>query len=314
MPLVFAGARIDCDHRVAVDVRSGPVAAVIVVRRAGDGEIGGAGAGVVGRLEAPHVGTAAILPAIAPGIVIGLTFVRRGVELPQSLAGHDVVAARIACRALRVLKRGRADNHGVARNRRRAAIARAAHRDRAVLAKVGDGGAGGSVERVDAVARRYQDARGMAGIARPIADAAPGEGAGAGIGALAGRQIAFVDPDFLAGGGIERDHPALRREVHDAFDHNRHGGVEGAQGIGPGGCQFGHVAAVNIGQRRIAGGGGIALNAGPVAIGRYGLGNEATGRSAGQHSRGSRLKHRSHCHCCRITLSPDVALPVQATC
>ena len=178
VPDVFAGLRLDRDDRVAVGVVAGAIATVVVGRRAADRDIDDAALDVDRRVERPHVGARAILPAarvvgrvLAPGLVPRLSWLRHGPELPQLRTGDDVEGARVAGRALRNLLRRRADDGDVAVDRRRAAVAHADGHG-AIGAEAGSRLPGRGVDRHQAVAGHEQDARAVGCVTWPVADSA----------------------------------------------------------------------------------------------------------------------------------------------
>ncbi len=263
MPQIFAGLDVERDDRVAIDVRARPAAAPIIGRGRAYRHIDHAARLIDRGRERPLVGARTPLPAIAPGVVIFLPRQRHGLEFPELPASAHIEGALVARHADRIFRGGSADHRYVARDRRRAAIADtdigitidAEPLDRLTI---------GRAQRDHPRAVHHQDARGRTGIARPIADAAgrdPAAGAGLGI------TLDRVEPDLLAGAGIDCDDAAARGEVHRAVDHQRHDRVIGAHRVAPGELELRHVRAVDLLERRIARRGKIAVDRPPVAVG-----------------------------------------------
>src|SRR5690606_15682767 len=89
--------------------------------------------------ERPHVRAAAALPTVAPGLVVRLSGLRDGLELPKLLAGDDIEGARVAGIAVgHGFRARRADDRDVLVDRRRCAVT-GAHGDAAVLAEARHG-------------------------------------------------------------------------------------------------------------------------------------------------------------------------------
>ena len=92
------------------EVLADAVGAVVVEGRRAGGEVGDA-ALVVDAEFAPGVGAADVLPGVLrPGFVAEFAGVRHGVELPDELAGDDVVGAQVARRREVAFARGRAED------------------------------------------------------------------------------------------------------------------------------------------------------------------------------------------------------------
>ena len=190
---------------------------------------------------------------------------RHRLELPQHLAGARVVGARITRDADRVLERGRADDHDVLEDRRRAAIRRI-NGHRTVGTEASGRLARLHIDRHQARASNYQQPRAKRPITRPIAESAGREPAAAATAARArvGPLGRLVDPQFLAGIGIKRDDAVGDREIHRSADDERGRGVEPLHRVRPLEGQLADVRFVDLVQRGEASRGKIAVDRAPV--------------------------------------------------
>ena len=96
VPHALAGARVERDQAVRVEVAADAIGAVVVVGRRAGREVGDAAARV-DRDLAPRVGAADVLPGVlGPRLVALLAGMRHRVERPHQLAGDDVEGAQRA--------------------------------------------------------------------------------------------------------------------------------------------------------------------------------------------------------------------------
>ena len=235
VPAPFAGADVDRDDALAVEIRAGPKAAVHVAVRRFDGQIRQPKL-LVGRDRGPDTGVAAARPrgVVEPGFVAGLAGLRHGMESPEQLAGHDVETADVADdvvglvgRRERRMRRGHHDH--VARDRRRrvgtdlapvpivALIERRFEIDDAIVTEGLDGATRRRVQRDELIARRDVDDA-LVVAALPKREPAAREltrcfGAARAL-------VEAVDPELLAGRSVERRHGAActARGVQHAVD------------------------------------------------------------------------------------------------
>ena len=99
IPFQFSGDGVHRDERIAVQVGAFAVAAPEIRRRAAERHVDHPALFVERHGESPHVHARAIFPAVVfPRLVAGLARLRNGMEIPQLLAGADIVGARIAGR------------------------------------------------------------------------------------------------------------------------------------------------------------------------------------------------------------------------
>ncbi len=160
---------------------------------------------------------------------------------------------------------------------RRAAIGNA-DIDRAAIAEALHQFAGGRIECHHHVPAHDDHAWRQVAFAGPVTHAASGK-AGKGAG---GNAFGLVHPDLLPGCSVERDDAGLGGDVHIAVHHHRHGGVECAQSIAPRFRELAHIAAVDILERGIAGGGEVTVDGAPVALGHGVLRDHAIACRTGQ--------------------------------
>ena len=222
VPHALAGARVERDQRVRVEVAADAIGAVVVVGRRAGREVGDAAARV-DRDLAPGVGAADVLPGVLrPRLVALLAGMRHRVERPHQLAGDDVVGAQRARRRQVAFAGRRAEQQQVLEDLARRARLHAADQrgvaadalaqvDEAVRAERQDRLAGGGVDGLEVVVD-LEDQPAIAAVrALPVVDAAPGDAAQPG-----------VDPQLLAGGRVERDERlVLRQHVHRGADDDR---------------------------------------------------------------------------------------------
>ncbi len=281
VPAIFAGLHVERDQGIAVDVVARPAAAPVVGRRGADGNEDQAEVLVHGGHERPLVGARAAPPAVAPSVMVFLSGQGHGLEFPELPAGPHVEAARIARDAERILRRGGADLGDVAGDGRRTAVGDA-HRGIAAVAEGLRHLPAGGVERKHARPDHDQDARRRLRIPRPIADASRRYA----LEGLVRVARLGMDPDLLAGVGVEGDDPVGGGEIHDPPDHQGRGGVVAAQRIGPRRRQLRHIGAIDLVERRKAGGGQVAIDRPPVAVRngdlRFGPGDRRRGEQRRQ--------------------------------
>ncbi len=87
VPLLFARRRIERHERIAIEICSRSIAAVVVVGETADWQEHDA-ASDIDCHQAPDVSTGSVLPGIAlPHVVAGLARSRNGVECPQQFSG-----------------------------------------------------------------------------------------------------------------------------------------------------------------------------------------------------------------------------------
>ena len=221
VPHVLAGACIEGQHTVGVQVVAETVGTVEVVRRrAGGGEHHGPLG--IDRDAGPGVGTASDLPRIGrPRFVAGLTGMRNGVKAPPQLAGVDVEGPNVTGGTRQCFGHRAADDEQVFEHyaRRAGAHREPFHRTAESLTQVHpstvaegrDGAPGFAIEGVEAVAV-IEDHAITGHHHAAMAEARGGRRSVVGIEA----------PDRHAGGGVERDDVQLgRRGIHHAIDHDR---------------------------------------------------------------------------------------------
>ena len=259
MPAIRAGACVDRDDRVSERVVTGAVAAVVIGRWAGDRQISDCALGVDRRRECPHVGAAAILPAVAPRFVKWLAGTRNGLELPQLRAGPHVERARVARGPLRHLAARRTDDRDVLEDRWCAAVGDT-DVDCAVRAEARGRRAGRRIERDQIGAAHEQDARRRGAVTGPITDAARRRRRAAAARACRGRCCARrrrrrrqdVFPHERAAVAIECDDAIAARQIHHAADDDGHGRRVAAELVRPARGECCDVRRRNLGQRRVA--------------------------------------------------------------
>ena len=162
--------------------------------------------------------------------VAGLAFAGRGVDAPDFFASRRVGREDVAAVAL--AGAGAPADHHAFDDDAAGGVAAAA---------VGFGVpalfTGAGVESDDCVGRGVND--------EVLID---GEGFGAGLAGLVGRNFAFIFPEEVAGGGVEGlDDGAGGDGVHDAIVDERDGfGVTGAQASGPDHAEFSDVLFVDF--------------------------------------------------------------------
>ena len=284
VPAVLAGLRVDRHHGVAVQVGALAVAAIGAGDGRGKREVHEAARLVHGEVERPGVGAQPITPAVAlPGVVSHVARLRHGVELPQRVAAARVERTGVADAADSPARRVRADHDDVSEDERHGVV-RHAQVDGAAVAEPVHGRAGRRVEGVQAEAAGEEDARRQAVSARPPGDPAPGR--------RAVRQ--HVPPVLPAADRVERGDAIGPRQVHHAVDDDGGGlrprarrvsrvlVLRGAQRIGPGLREAGHVAGVHLRERGVAGARGIAAVQRPAASDRGGFVRRRPAAAAGR--------------------------------
>src|SRR5262245_28559248 len=233
MPDPLAGASIDRDERVGVQVVAFAIAAVEVVTRGAESDERDAVL-LVDRELAPVVhATADLVMAFRPRVVAELAFVRNDMEDPRELPRPNVVGVNVGGRSAVVRSTGQRDDEevledstGIAGPDRtgRLPLHRVAQIDTAVVTE-------GSNELTilcihgDHVTALQVDEPAVGSIrALPVVHAA-----------RARRRDAFLAPDLLAGRRVDRgERAAANRGVHHAVDDD---GIEDAvagDGEGPG--------------------------------------------------------------------------------
>ena len=292
VPTPFARADVDRDDALAVQIRTGPKAAVHVAVRRFDGQIRQPKL-LVGRDRGPDAGVAAARPrgVVEPAFVAALAGLRHGVESPQQLAGHDIETADVADdvvglvgRRERRMRRGHHDD--VARDRRRrvgpdlapvpivALIERRFEIDDAVVTEGLDGTTCRGVQRDELIARRHIDDA-LVVTALPKREPAARELTRC-FGA-ARTLIEAIDPELLAGRSIQRRDGAActARRVEHAVDDDRRtlesilrGRAQVRDAVAPRNLERAEVAGVDLLERRIARVTQIAAVGGPFAVAR----------------------------------------------
>ena len=221
MPQPLAGLRVEREQAVGEEVLADPIRAVeVVVRRAGrhvdDAAL------FVDRKRAPVVGAADVLVRLLrPGVVAELAGQRNRVELPDLVPGDDVVGADVAGRRdERFAGRRSQDDEvlpdlsgavGLDASRLLRSRETDAQIDRAVFAERQDRLAGRGVNRLQVAVDREQQPLVLAVGALPVVDAARDDAA-----------EPLVDPQLIAGRGIERDQRVVPPEqIHHVVDDDR---------------------------------------------------------------------------------------------
>ena len=203
MPEPLSRPRIERDQAVREEVFAEPIASIEVVGRRSGRHVHDA-ALVINREGAPVVGTADVLVRLLrPRVVAELSRPRDCMELPDLPAGDDVVGADISGWGDERLARGGPKDQQVLPDLARAVVVPAhllaareigAQIDGPIDAEGRDGATGARIDRLEEVVDREQQPPVFAVVALPVVDAA------------AGHPVQpFVDPDFLARGGVERD-------------------------------------------------------------------------------------------------------------
>ena len=185
VPEPLAGACVECEQRIAEQVRAVAVSAVEIVSRRAEREVRDAPF-LIQRDLAPGVHPADVFPRVRrPGVVPELAGVRNGMKLPNQLTGADIVGAKVARRRHIHFAGGGAEDDQVFENAPRRAGLYFAHGldiaaktfaqiDAAVVSECVDGDARSCVEFLKvAVDREDQTAVGAI-LALPVVKAAIG--------------------------------------------------------------------------------------------------------------------------------------------
>ena len=315
VPLALPGLAVDRDDALGVQVVAEPVAAVEIVRRRADGQVGGPGL-LVDRDHRPDVRVAAVAPGtVLPGFDAEFILLGNGVKDPGQIAGRDVVGADEAGRRLLVggeIGDDRADDHRVAADRRRRAVRGPAlhhlapevgrHLDRAAVAEVRIGLAGGGVERHEpAVVGGNQHPLALA--IGPVGDPAVLEAEVRGTAGTPALRV--VGPDRLAAFGVDRGDLAERSGDEDPASDLERDRLElappyGARDLRVGGdrppapddLDVPEVVAVDLVERRVLAVAGIAAEGRPVA-GGAGLSRGGRARQSGGECQSRRGQRRN---------------------
>ena len=300
VPATLAGFTVDGDDALGVQVVAEAMAAVEIVRRRADWQVGGSRF-LVDCDHGPDVRVTAVAPRLVlPGFDAEFVVLGDGVEDPGKIAGRDVVGPNEAGRRLLAnseVRHDRAHDHGVAADCRRRTVRRQAlhhlaaqvrrHLDRAAVAEPGIGCTGPGVERYEAaVVGGNQDPFALA--VRPPGDSAVVK---AEVRRAAGPPaLRVVRPDRLAAAGIDRgdlaeggrdEDPAVdleRNRLELAASHAAgHLSVGGDRPPAPGDLDVLEVVAVDLVERGVLAVAGIAAEGRPVA-GGSGLSRERWAR------------------------------------
>ncbi len=205
MPEAFAGAGVQREQAVGEEVVADAIGAVKIKSGRAGGNVNDS-ANRIERHASPVVGGAAGFPGVTwPGFVAEFAKQRNGVERPAKLSGANIESANTAGRSGKcfwiasaeddqVFKddAGAGENDGVGAGR--FAIEIFAEVDAAGVAEIGNGFAGGGIERVEKIHYADEDAGGGSGT--PIGETAIG---------LRAFYAGVEFPEEFAGGGVERE-------------------------------------------------------------------------------------------------------------
>ena len=310
VPDALPGGGLHADQALAEEVGPGAVAAVVVVGRRARRQVDVAQL-LVGAHGRPHVGLPEVPPGVVlPGLVAVLALLRHRVEDPELLAGAGVEAAHVARGgvllgglAVPVDDAGADHHHAAADDGRRGdAVALAVDGppqafpqvDEAALAEGRVGPAGPGVDGVEAVAggavehplqRAAAPVRHASGGA-PVALVLPGPGVEGPQLFAAGR----VDGAEYVEGGSVVEHPVGHQGgalVPPGPEALGLGDRLVGRGVAPGLPQLVEVAAVDLGQGREAGAGGVGGVRGPLP---------APGGAGGQEEQRREARSREAIH------------------
>ena len=291
VPALFAGLAVDRDQALGVEVVAKAVTTVEVTRRCADRKIGETELFVDGD-HRPHIGIAAVAPRLVlPGLRALLSLLGDGVKDPRQGAALGVIGAHEARRRLLMCSdvgHDRADDHGVATDRRRRAVCGSrledlaaqipGHRQCATIPEGGIGPAGCGVEREQApVVGRHHHSLFLSltpdrhpAVMEPHVRRPPRLPA-----------LGVVAPQRLARGGVDRRHLTERgAHVHSTVDDHGNG-LERSQSDrvgqirnlrvdrfpGPDHPHTIEVVGVYLGQRRVLRIAGVVAEGRPVGVG-----------------------------------------------
>jgi hypothetical protein len=274
VPELFAGAGVEGNEGVAVEVVAGAVGAVEVVGGGAEGGVEDAAGGVEGE-EAPGVGAGAVfVGAGGPGVAAGFAGAGDGVEGPEQFAGDGVPGADVAVGADggRAFPVARSGDDDVFKDRRRrlqleAAVGQAVEDPgfevhAAFVAEAGGGFAVGGVDGQQVVAVAGEQAGVERFGAGPVGEAADGYRRG-GVLPEQFARLRHESVDAVRGVDVEYALKDKRDRLRTRF----------TEAEGPGRLQLGYVGRVDLAERGPAHGAGVVAEVGP-----FGLSGEQDGQ------------------------------------
>jgi hypothetical protein len=93
----FSGLRFESDNRIAEEVVSFTIAAVVITGRTAEHGVNDSALRIQCHVETPVVDAGSIFPAVVlPGFVTDFARLRDGMEFPYFLSRHDIECARVS--------------------------------------------------------------------------------------------------------------------------------------------------------------------------------------------------------------------------